>query len=248
MRLDDTVFEEVSRALGELQPDSAESAHLRAVPRFKVEGEAMIRPHGVAHASTRAVKLADISQCGVCILDRQPTSPGQQFVIYLPRSSGATLEVLCMVRQCRLGMEGLFHIGAEFTEEMEQRRRLVWGAGGLVETGRVEEGAGELKGQRIARARLVSVAGVGQEIPITLLNASADGFTLESAEPLAVGNRLVLEVVQGRSQPTQWLCTVIHVRRGVSGVIHINASNDGPLGSGRRRGLKAKLKGWLGRS
>jgi hypothetical protein len=247
MRLDDRVFEEVSRELGELQPESAESAHLRAAPRFKVEGEAMIRPHGVAHAGTRAVTLADISQTGVCILDRLPTSPGQQFVLYLPRSSGATLEVLCMVRQCRLGMGGLFRIGAEFTEEMEQRRRLVWGAGGLVETGRVEEGVGDLQGRRIARARLVTATGVGQEVPITLLNASADAFTLETSEPLAVGNRLVLEVVQGRSQPMQWVCTVIHVRRGVSGAIHINASNDGPLGSGRRRGLKAKLKSWLGR-
>lgn len=245
MRLDDKVFEEVAEELGELHPDVADGAHRRETPRFLVSGEVMIRPYGVAHAASRSVQLVDISQCGVSVLDRLAISPGHQFVLYLPRAGGNTFEALCVVRQCRLGMEGLFRIGAEFTEEIPHRR-LLGSVGGLVETGQVAVGHDAEHAEHVTTAQVTSQDNAGEEVSVTLLNASADGFTLASTHAYAVGERLIIEYAAANSRTVRWNCTVIHVRHANNGLFRINASSDGPIEL-PPQGLKAKLAGWLRR-
>ena len=95
--------------------------------------------YGAADAAVRAVRLRDISACGVGLLMPDATvAPGELLVVHLPRWGAdgiraQCLDVLCTVRSVRVGRDGRMRVGAEFTSaDQPGRARLTAAAAGAV--------------------------------------------------------------------------------------------------------------------
>lgn len=241
MYLDDHILEEVAMALGAVQADTSEPRRRRA-NRYAVGGSVLIKPYGVVNSTRREVQLVDISAVGICILDRLMTSAGNQFVVYLPRIGGDTIDVICTVRQARLATNGAFRVGAEFTGEADVTTRLVRGINGVMASG---VGTPTLtkseKGVNIpAQIRLANAGSNRTFHSAEIREASGVGVSLVTGRALAAGEEFILEFSMGKRKAYAWRCVVTHVRVLDTGQFRVNAkivSMAEPGRSQKTRGL-----------
>lgn len=229
MRLNQTIFDEVIAGLGAV-PENEGEPRRRQAPRYHVDREIMIKPFGVVHSVARYVNLINISATGVCVIDNVPASAGSQFVIYIPRPSGGTIDVLCIIRQSRLTNTGVFRVGAEFASEMDRNSRIVRGANGIVtaHTGpKVPDSDSDL--HRPARIRLPSGQISAQSVAAEIQSYSNGVFGIATSSPVTAGERFVLECNSADGRTQGWTCTVLNARLTSSSTFLVSARNDGPI-------------------
>lgn len=227
MRLDDYVFEEIAIALGaSLGESDQEEPGKRKLPRYLVNCEVKIKPHGVVRAVERRVNLVNISASGVGFLDRLMVSSGDQFVVHLPRPGGATLDVLCIARQCRLAANGTFRVGGEFTGEMGPDQRLVAGAQGVVAAQ-----AAALNHQTSSNLRIPAIIrttiGGTRDIKVMVTERTKEGFTILAGYALSAGDKIILRVHAPGYLPQAWWCRITHVRLIAAGQYRVHAQSLG---------------------
>jgi hypothetical protein len=245
MRLDDHIFEEVAMALGAAEA-ADEELRLRRATRYRVEGYVLIKPHGVVNSTPRQVQLINISAVGVCIIDHLANAAGNQFVIYLPRAGGATMDVICTVRQARLGPGGAFRVGAEFTSEMEGNTRLVRGVDGVISANTVRRAVPPQAENTVhlpAQIRVVHEGPGAARHPAEIREASGVAVSLVTSKSIGAGEEMILEFVSGRHKNHSWRCTATHVRMLDSGQFRVNARINRLAPAGKGSGMF----GWLRR-
>lgn len=192
MRLDDTVFAELIRALDAVAgPD--EDLRRRQAERYHCVRDVTISLAGVANPVSRTVKLVNISATGVCIIDQMGMSNGNRFVIALPRPAGEPLKVMCTVRQSRLTGAGGFRTGAEFTGE-DSDQRLVSGVDGVLAKRPGQDEETKLP----ARLAIRSGPSAGQVIQATARNVKTETLELHTTVQLSPGTGLIIELHPGR--------------------------------------------------
>ncbi len=210
MRLHDTIFGEVATGLGAV-PENEGLPRRRGAPRFHVDREVTIKPHGSANAVARPVTLLNISASGVGIMDRLPVSAGYQFIISLPRPAGGTIDIVCTVRQSRLTNTGAFRVGAEFTSEMERDARFVRGVEGVVDSGKSPQApAGDTDLHQPARIRMLAGSEAANSIPAQLQSFAGGVLVLLTTKSVVAGEQFILEVGFSGENVQAWKCTVIH--------------------------------------
>ena len=212
MRLDDAIFEEVVMALGASETQEGELRRRRG-SRYFVDTLLTIQPLGAARPVCRQARLLDVSAYGLCLIDTLATSSGDRFVASLPRLGGANIEVICTVRQSRLSMSGGFRIGAEFTSEEESGTRLVSGVNGITSSGNAPAPMADAPRELRIAAQIHDLVNQSGQVgfPAEVRQASGKEIVLLTQKALAVGDKFVLEFIQGKRRTQRWLCLVMHV-------------------------------------
>lgn len=246
MILEENVFSEIIRALGAV-PGPEGELRRRRVPRYVAEREILITPFGVANPASRQVMLADVSLRGVCIVDRVMIAGGGQFTALLPVARGGTLSVLCTSRQCRLGTEGGFRIGAEFTSETELGTRFVSGVSGVMAAPTATALRAAEAQSAAPQPAMLQVPATGKKAEAAVRGFSGGCFQIHTSLALLAGEKIVL-VLRFRKRIQAWRCTVLQTGAAEPGMYTIIARNDGPAESTRPQGgildwLKKNLRG-----
>lgn len=244
MRLEEHIFEEVAMALG-AEHAGDEGLHRRRAFRYTVDGYVLIKPHGVVNSVPREAQLLNISAVGVCVVDRMTMAAGDQFLIYLPRAGGATMDVICTARQSRLASSGGFRIGAEFVGETDERVLLVRGVEGVMAAQSAMKPMDAETGVNLpAQIRLAPGDANAPAFAAEIREATGIAVNLMTGKALAAGEQFILEFVTGRRKAHAWLCMVTHVRAVGSGQFRVNARIQKLLDE--QQGV-AGLKGWFRR-
>jgi len=116
----------LQESLAQIKSDKAQGNAARRVrPRVGLRCTLMIMPYQDG-ACGRPMKAwtRDISVGGMGILCAASMAKGAQFVVQLPRPNAKPMILLCTVRNCSELADGLFGIGATFSEVVRKEEAL----------------------------------------------------------------------------------------------------------------------------
>lgn len=113
MKLSAEQFAEITASFGGQQ--AARTHDRRRAARLELQANVKITQivSGQSHDPI-FVTISDFSARGIGFIHCAEMTPGQQFVIELPRRTGGRVELLCTVIHCREVAPRTFCIGAEF--------------------------------------------------------------------------------------------------------------------------------------
>ena len=237
MELSIELFDQIVGALGgsgASEPNaSGRDPEQRRTARINLAADVQIVPHGVASARPRSGKLLSLSRSGAAVLDWASMKAGDKIVLHLPRTGGAAVPVVCMVRNTRLS-GGQFRLGVQFLCTAEDSGPdMMRGVDGL--HGRSTDPKGvdvieqiALNGinpARAGRAHRVSVnvqalmspfangtAGPMQVVTVRDISPGG-GVCILQHEEIASGQQFVLQLARRAGKPLTILCTVVDCRR-----------------------------------
>src|SRR5687767_9236783 len=104
MELTTELFDQIVTALGAADQAraAAHDGEIRRAARLNLAAQVEMVRHGVTTAQPRAVKLLSLSRSGAAVLDWGTMHSGEKVVLHLPKGGGATVPVVCMVKNTRL--------------------------------------------------------------------------------------------------------------------------------------------------
>jgi hypothetical protein len=116
MKIPTQMFSEIVASL-----DASRAAPLdreqRRASRLDLQHSAAVITYDGGGGHSAPVCVHDVSPRGVCLLHATPLTPGEQFVIHLPRQGGDPMPMLCTVAYCKPDdhdPNAAFRVGAEF--------------------------------------------------------------------------------------------------------------------------------------
>ncbi|HZN66058.1 MAG TPA: PilZ domain-containing protein [Tepidisphaeraceae bacterium] len=266
MRLPDSLFTQIVAALNPQPngPDPETPAAGGAAPPWKrravrrrVNRQVWYVRDGAPDGQPQVGAVVDISKVGLGILLDGVAAPGERLIVHLPciprrQPGGADVAegaqpytVLCTVRSCRVRTDGLFRVGAEFTDAGEvEGPPLVCTVDGLAAlSGEDPEALGRRAERHEADGRATMyLYRRGKSAPlerVAVADYSDTGVAIFRGEPLEVGAEFVIRVPRADETPITRLCRVANV-----------ACTDGRYRIGaefipfRRRGLLDRLRDW----
>jgi len=124
MKIPTQMFAEIVASLDASRAASPEMEQ-RHASRLDLQHSAAVITYDGGGGRSAPVCVHDVSPRGICLLHPSAMTPGEQFVIHLPRGGGSPAPMLCTVAYCKPeGDEAgaSFRVGAEFVCALESDR------------------------------------------------------------------------------------------------------------------------------
>jgi hypothetical protein len=231
MELETKLFDQIVTALGAADDAgaAARDADNRRAARLNLAAQVQMVRFGVTTAQPRNVKLLSLSRSGAAVLDWGTMQAGEKVILHLPKGGGATVPVVCMVKNTRLsGAE--FRLGVQFLSANEETGAPVLrGVDGIVnrpvheghvnvldaiatcgvdpiKTGR--EHRVELNVQALLCSFGDSHTGPMHFVTVKDISQGGGVCVIQPAE-MAKGEQFVLQVPRQKGAPLTMLCTVV---------------------------------------
>ena len=271
MELTTELFDQIVTALGAADQarGAAHDGENRRAARLNLAAQVAMVRYNVTTAQPRNVKLLSLSRSGAAVLDWGTMQAGEKVVLHLPTGGGATVPVVCMVKNTRLS-GGEFRLGVQFLSANEQTGAPVLrGVDGIVNQP-VHEGQVDVLDEIAAKGidprktgrehrvelnvqALLSSFSDGQAGPMhfaTVKDISAGGgVCVIQAGEMAKDERFVLQVPRKKGAPLTMLCTVVDCKSLDDTTFRIGARFETKLLDERAdaptpKGLINKLRRW----
>lgn len=194
----------------------------RREPRWRVDVAVPCARYATVTHALRNVRLRDISAVGVCVLSELQLNTGERFILYLPDGDGRHVALVCTTQTCRISSDGMFRIGANFTDPGDaalRRRGKTRSATAMTAEGGAElwtrvssdpdplvanaVGAGGAAARRSERTPARGQATIytyhdddrrGPFEQVEVRDVSPGGLAILRAEPMEVGDRFVVHI------------------------------------------------------
>ena len=271
MELTTELFDQIVSTLGAADearaalrnPDKRRAARLRVAARVQ-----MLR-YGMTTPQPRTVKLLSLSRSGAAVIDWGTMQAGEKVILHLPTGGGATVPVVCVVKNTRLsGAE--FRLGMQFLSQAEETGApILCGVDGVVDKPR-HEGNIDVLDEIAVNGVQPAKPGRDQRVDLNvqaLLSSFAEGLTgimhfvtvkdislgggvcVIQPEEMTRGEQFVLQIPRRKGPPLTMLCTVVDCKRLDDANFRIGARFETKLlenhAPDEPPGLFTKLRRWL---